>query len=230
MISRILACRPWLMCCSLLLILDTCSSLFAQYPLLPPECNGNANYEWRPDLGGWRDKATNLIWGYSLTETTGSTYSYTYALSISSNYPQLLSSQVASLIQRAENNERLAPLETDPVRAQARLEFAARYRADALAASMSAADAARFTNWRIPKLQEFKTAWTKGFFTRSDIGFNYDKTAYAGYQYGWGPAFWTSEPSTNKGKLATCFFITDGGTMQTSIQSSIGFLVVRSGQ
>jgi len=53
-------------------------------------------------------------------------------------------------MQRAENSERLSLLETDPVRAQGGIDFAARYRADAAAANLPAADAGQRDKINVP--------------------------------------------------------------------------------
>jgi hypothetical protein len=219
--------RCILMAIALTTIFGTGGSLFAQYPLLPAESNGNANYEWRPDLGGWRDKQTNLVWGYDTQPLSGS-YQYSALPNVGPSYPQMFSSAAQSKLSSAVNQENLAASETDPIRKQRRLDFAAISRADAAACVLAGADAARFSNWRVPSSAEFQSAYSKGLFGRGPGAFNYDGTPFTGYQ----PVYlryWTSDPPTGSRRVVKVFNAGDGTIGQTSVNSVFYVLVVRSG-
>lgn len=218
-----------LMGIALSLALVTSSPLRAQYPLLPAESNGNANYEWRPDLGGWRDKQTNLIWGYnhSLVSSTSSTYGG--ALIVARGYSQALLKAAQDRLARAQLQEERALLETDPVREQGRLDLAATFRADAAACSIAGSQAAAFSNWRVPTLTEFRSAYSKGMFSQGTSSFNFDAAPFTGYQPINRVFYWTSEPAVRNGTRATIFHPGDGGSGLTSVNSGLHVLVVRSG-
>ncbi len=106
-------------------------SASAQYPALPIGSNGNANYQWRPDLGGWLDPATNLVWGYCTISHINWVVDFAGAQDRARNYAQEMASAETQRLQQAATAESQAALETDPVRKQLRLNSAIRLRAEA---------------------------------------------------------------------------------------------------
>jgi hypothetical protein len=141
-----------------------------------------------------------------------------------------LRNTAASLLNEAAYLEFLASKEADPVQRQAILDFAARYRADAASTTLAADDASRYTNWRIPTLAEFQSAWSKGLFSRGPGFFNMDMAPFNSYQSGYGGPNWTSNPPSRNKKLANYFDISSGQSGSTGVNSSIRWIVVRSSQ
>jgi hypothetical protein len=221
--------RCILMAIALTTIFGTGGSLFAQYPLIPAESNGNTQYEWRPDLGGWRDKSTNLIWGYSITAIANSNSTYAGAQAAAPQYPQYILNQAQDRQSRAQIQENLAASETDPVRRQRRLELAATFRADAIACTIAGSHAATFSNWRVPTLSEFRSAYGKGLFSQGTNAFNFDAAPFTGYQPVNRVFYWTSDPAVRNGSRATLFHPGDGGSGLFSVNSNVSVIVVRSG-
>ena len=228
---RFFSVRSMLLLAAMLLTFGSNGSLLAQYPLLPVGSNGNANYEWRPDLGGWRDRQTNLIWGYQIGLIGGFTNTYAGAATIGprSLYPQTILNAVPDRLARAQLQEERALLETDPVRKQARLDLAATFRADAAACSVAGAHAAAFSNWRVPTLAEFRSAYIKGMFSQGTAAFNFDAAPFTGYQRVNFVSFWTSDPAVRNGTRATVFYPGDGGSRLIGVDSNANVLVVRNG-
>lgn len=212
----------------LLCSLASSVALHAQYPLLPAGSNGNANYEWRTDLGGWRDLQTNLVWGYSMSESIGGNFSYQGANSNAPSYPQKLADMVSQHNARADYYEAQAAQETDPARVEAYQNLAAASRENATAYALAAQDASAYSNWRLPTLREFQAAWKKGLFSRGEGAFNMDKTPATGYDEGYLGLNWTSDPLSKNKKNATVFNLTDGTSGTVGATSSLNAMVVRS--
>jgi hypothetical protein len=62
-------------------------------PPPPPPPLGTEVYEWRPELGGWLDTSTNLIWGYSPSVlNNGYAAPYDFSVNQTANYATLLTS------------------------------------------------------------------------------------------------------------------------------------------
>ncbi len=198
--------------------------------MLPAETLGNGNYEWRPELGGWRDKTTNVVWGYSVLDTINAGVNYSFATSNISNYPQYLFSRAQSLLDEAASWELAASMQTDPLVKQRYLDLASSKRADSASTTLAATDAKQYTNWRSPTLAEFRAAWNKGLFTRGSGAFNLDMTPFNGYQSGYGGSTWTSNPPSPNKKLATVFSITSGQSYSIVVSSQVGCIAVRTAQ
>ncbi|MGN6547738.1 MAG: hypothetical protein ACTHK7_22000, partial [Aureliella sp.] len=196
------------------LILGLGTQLSAQYPLLPPETNGNANYEWRPDLGGWLDRQSKLVWGYHVTSCANRPYTYSNAQNAASSYPAVLAAEVDRCLNDAAiyDAEVLKYQETDPARAQLSADWAQYYRDSADAFALAAEDASQFSNWRMPTLREFQTAWSRGLFSRGTLGFNMDMSPAPGYDQGYMQSNWTSDPLSKNKKTATWFSLFDGSS------------------
>jgi hypothetical protein len=197
--------------------------------MLPPESNGNANFEWRSDLGGWRQKSTNLIWAYNITFVGGFTSTYAGAPNTAQGYVQTLQNVAQDRLVRAQFQEDRAALETDLARRQARLDLAATFRSDAAACISAAAHASAFSNWRVPTLAEFRSAYEKGLFSQGTNSFNYDAAPFTGYQRLNYVSYWTSNPAERRGTMATVFAPGDGGNRLVGVNSNVNVLVVRSG-
>lgn len=203
------------------------STSFAQFPNLPPDTTGNAKYEWKPELGGYRDVSSKLVWGYSPTGTLNSGFSYSGAQTwASSMYASSFAGHADSLIAQAESYEAAAASETDPDRALAYLELAERYRDDAACTEAASAVIDSYDNWRLPTPAEFLDAYKKGLFSRGTGGFNMDQNPATGLQLGYLNLYWTSEISKNK-KQATAFDIGNGTKSQVTVTSSICLILVR---
>ena len=204
------------------------SALLAQFPYLPPETIGNPKYEWRPELGGYRDLSTKLVWGYSLTTTVNSSYSYTYASTTAvANYGPQFALTADSWLAQADRYEATAATQTDPARALLYLQKAQEYRNSAACAYLSASTISSYGNWRLPTLAEYQSAYSKGLFSQGAGKFNMDQSPAVGLQLGYGGLHWTSNLSADK-KKATAFNITDGKNMQATVGSSIRLILVRS--
>jgi hypothetical protein len=214
---------------AMIVIATTSISCPADAGAQPP---GTDVYEWRPDLGGWLDTSRKLVWGYSMSDSTNSGFSFEGAKYWAARYPELLANQVEPALDRAEYCQQQANSlwETDPVRAQAYADLAAMYSQNAELFMEASLDAAQYSNWRLPTLTEFQDAFAKGLFSRGENGFNMDMSPGVGYQEGYGGTNWTSTtPKRIKGSMSALLFsITDGGTMWTGINSSSRALVVRS--
>lgn len=212
------------------LVTGMAARLNAQYPLLPPETNGNANYEWRPDLGGWLDRQAKLVWGYGMTESLGSNYSYAGAQNACPNYPTQLAGQVQRFVDLAAYYDAQTQFyqESDPARSQHYAELAQWNRDTASAYQRAAADAAQYTNWRAPTLGEFQTAWGRGLFSRGSLNFNMDMSPAEGYDAGYQNLNWTSNPVSKNKKTAVAFSLGNGGSGSISVTSSINAQVVRT--
>jgi hypothetical protein len=200
---------------------------FGQFPSLPPETIGNAKYEWKPQLGGYRDVSTKLVWGYSPTGTLNWSFSHTFAKTYgATRYASDFAGHADGLIAQAESYEEAAESETDPDRAQAYLELAQRYRDDAACTEAAAAVIDLYDNWRLPTPAEFQDAYSKGLFSRGTDKFNMDQNSATGLQLGYQGLYWTSEVSKNK-KQATSFDIGGGTKSLLTVTSQVWLILVR---
>jgi hypothetical protein len=193
---------------------------------------GTAVYEYRPDLGGWLDTARGVVWGYSMSDSTGYSFTRNGAISSAAAYPDLLFSQADLLLSEAQHAQQQADFYavTDPPRSQAYADLAAQYEADAAAFEDAATAADQFSNWRLPTLAEFQAASQAGLFTRGANGFNLDMSPAVGYQAGYGGDNWTSQPTKKvKGKdTGLLFDIDDGGSTWMTTGTPARALIIRT--
>jgi hypothetical protein len=214
-------------------------------PPPPPPANPFEIYEdRRADLGGWLDTERNLIWGYSLVQTRNNNCSYSGAQWFAQNYADQLAAEVDVRLERAAYNQDqgdvnqalgdqaladgdLALADYYYGRADLRYALAEQYAADAVAFDDAAVVADQFTNWRVPTKVEAVDASAKGLFTYGEGGFNsWDPSPATGMQ-SLPVMVFTNDLSKNR-QNAWAFFPADGGTMLTSVNSSIDCIVVRT--
>jgi hypothetical protein len=166
-------------------------------PPPPPPPNPFLIYEWRPDLGGWLDKERNLIWGYSMNQISGSSYSYDYALGEVADYAGVLADgaldfDAKSALYDSRGDEYLAKgdAEPDPVlkqqyydRAQGYYDLSEDYGIAADELILSAEVASHYSNWRLPTKDEFTDAFKKRFFAYGETELNaWDTSPLPGLQ------------------------------------------------
>jgi hypothetical protein len=199
----------------------------AQYPLLPPETNGNANFDWRPDLGGWLDKSANLVWGYQPTTFTTAVYNWDFARNVARNYPQVLADTSAERFNESQYYASLAEAEPDPLWKAAFASWSDEAYRDFVALAAAAADASKYTNWRMPSLAEYRNAYSRGLFTQGPTGFNMDFGPQDGYQPGLRAMQWTTDLLKSK-KSAWVYGVNDDGQLAIGLNSGVTHLVIRN--
>jgi len=185
-------------------------------------------YQWRPELGGWHDTSNNLVWGYQCYFTPGN-YTYSLAPIFAANYASSLATAATEKINSAVRCEERVILYaiSDPPRSQRNADLALIYRADAPALQTASAQAAQYSNWRVPSLVEFQQAWNKGFFTKGTGGFNWDAGPEVGLQPSTDVSHWTSTLSKRRGQ-AMLFNFRDGGSGSFGMTSTAAVIVVRT--
>jgi hypothetical protein len=214
--------------CFLILLALAPAAAHAQFPYLPAETIGNLKYEWKPDLGGYRDVSTKLVWGYSPTGTLNSSFSYSGAQTwATSKYASSFVSHADSLLAQAAQYEATAAMQTDPALAFAYMQLAQRYRDDAACTYLAASTIGSYSNWRLPTPAEFQDAYSKGLFSRGTGKFNMDQNPATGLQLGYLNLYWTSELAKSK-KQATVFDIGNGTKSQATVTSSLCLILVRN--
>jgi hypothetical protein len=246
-------CRRALLFTAVAAAAGVLSSLQAAKPTAPPPPPPPPDpfviYEWRPELGGWLDKQTNLVWGYSSFAATGSWSTFSWANGVAADYSGMLSDAADALEARADYSQgkandnyalwEQAVIDGDEVDEAYYWDRYVRYQAlaDAQYADVpefqeAALDAAQFTNWRLPSKAEAVDALNKGLFSYGAGKFNsYDCSPGLGNQglANGGVTTWTSDTAKTGGKAGAWVFYPGNSvaTMLVTQTSGCDTIVVR---
>ena len=219
-------------------------------PPPPPPADPFQVYEWHPELGGWLDKNTNLVWGYSFIDMLGTSTHSGYgikqqaATNAAAHYADVLYSMPDQLEGSAADITAQADVQIekgDAALAAGDIELAARFYAaaqakylaaqddlDSIPIFIAAADVADQFTWRLPTQQEAETAIANGLFTYGEGGFNgYDGSPRIGLSIPWNNLTWTSTLSKSK-KQAWAYRPMDGGYGFIGITSTVNCMFVRT--
>lgn len=238
------------MCCFTIVAAGALSSAFAGKPQPPPP-NPFLIYEWRPDLGGWLDTQTNLVWGYSFWDLQGTSTGSGYAIpqwlaaDAAANYADMLYQRAyEGLPASADQTEAHADWQVeqgDIALANGDPELAADWYAAAEANYAraqyerevdipnfeAAADVASQFTWRLPTQQEGQRALDNGLFTYGPNGFDsYDASPHGGFQLLFWSGAWSSTTRRNGREAWT--YRQDGSTSWATVNSTYNAIFVRT--
>jgi hypothetical protein len=212
-------------------------------PPPPPPPNPFVIYQWRPDLGGWLDTQTNLVWGYSFNDLQGHGITQSMAVDAAADYANVLYDMALALSAQADQEEDHADWQMeqgDIALANGDPELAADWYAaaeanyaeaqalrDSIPFVEAAGDVADQFTWRLPTKAESQTALTNGLFTYGPNGFDsYDSSPLIGFQIPWNVLTWTSTKTSN-GRNCWAYRPLDGSGGNIGVNSQVNAIFVR---
>jgi hypothetical protein len=241
-------------CCLAIIMAGACSEALAgkpKPPPPPPPPNPFLIYQWRPDLGGWLDTQTNLVWGYSfqtmLGTSTHSGYGINQSMAVAAagdyadilyevadvDLPNAAAETTAHADWQVEQGD-IALANGDPELAAEWYEAAdanyalAQDDLDSIPLYEAAADVADQFNWRLPTKVESQRAQTNGLFTYGPTGFDsYDGSPRIDFQMPWNTLCWTSTKTSN-GRNAWAYRPLDGTGGNIGVNSQVNAIFVRT--
>ena len=203
----------------------------------PPPPHASEVVVYRPDLGGWLDTSTNLVWGYMLTKTRGTSASFEWGKGFAANYAEEM--WIAGEEREAYADFAAAKAielqESDPERAAIYAQRAEDYYYSADVCYDTATAAAQYTGWRTPTLTEATDAVAKELFIYGSDPVHYPDgwqtmPDLPPYQSWSDTLTWTSSSAGKvKGQnVAWAFYPVSGGTAKIGMNSAVHVVVVRT--
>lgn len=240
------------MCCLAIVAEGALSDVYGGKPKNPPPPPPDPAliYQWRPDLGGWLDTQTNLVWGYSfydmLGTSTGSGYgisqsrAVTAATNYADNFYEMADVQLPAAAAETEAWADSQVQQGDAALAAGDVDLANRWYAaaeanyakaqadrDSIPLYEAAADVADQFTWRLPTQQEAQAALANGLFTYGAEGFDsYDASPRIGFTIPNNVLTWSSTLS-KANKFAWCYRPLDGSNGNIGVNSTVNAIFVR---